>query len=322
MAEFLLYQKSVPVPMEFINKYMISANATYVKVYLYGLAKCYECDANVTNASIAEALDILESDVVKAWKYWKKVGAVHSDGRGTLVFDILPEESGKQTPKKEEPSESEKESAATHPSMKEITQAMEINPKMKDTISMAEGMLKKPLTVREITSIYNFMQWYDMSEAVVLTLLEYCIVKERPSFAYAEKVAKTWHENGVNSIEEATKILNAAVKEVKMQSKCKKMFGIDRALSASEIKYISSWVSEYSMSEAMIKHAYEITVNNTGKLSAAYMNTILRSWHEKGFKTVSQIDDRKTPAKKASSGYELDDMAAIERRKRLAKQNG
>ena len=322
MAEFRLGQKLVPVPMEFINKYMISANATYVKVYLYGLAKCYEGEANVTNAAIAEALDILESDVMKAWRYWKKVGVLRSDGRGTLVFDMLPDEAKKQPTKKDEPSEADKETVMAQPSMKEITRAMEINPKMKDTISMAEGMLKKPLTLKEITSIYNFMQWYNMSEAVVLTLLEYCIVKEKPSIAYAEKVAQTWNENGVSTIEEATKILNSAVKEVKMQNKCKKMFGIERALSSSEIKHISTWVSEYSMSEAMIKRAYEITVDNTGKLSAAYMNTILRTWHEKGFKTVSQIEERKTPAKKEPRGYELDDMAATERRQRLAKKNG
>ena len=66
MATFSNRQMSVPVPVEFINKYMINANATYVKVYLYGLAKCCEPEADVTNASIAEALDILETDVTKA----------------------------------------------------------------------------------------------------------------------------------------------------------------------------------------------------------------------------------------------------------------
>ncbi len=70
MASFLHKNKSVPLPMEFINKYMISANATYVKVYLYGLAKCYEGEEDISNAAIAEALDILETDVNKAWRYW------------------------------------------------------------------------------------------------------------------------------------------------------------------------------------------------------------------------------------------------------------
>lgn len=77
------------------------------------------------------------------------------------------------------------------------------------------------------------------------------------------------------------------------------------------------------MSEAMIRNAYERTVKNTGKISMPYMNTILRSWYDKGIKTVSQIPekDAQSPKEKNRTGtYELDDMAAIERRIRLQNQ--
>ena len=69
----------------------------------------------------------------------------------------------------------------------------------------------------------------------------------------------------------------------------------------------------------MIKAAYERTVNNTGKLSFPYMNTIIKAWFEKGIKTVSQIgekDVKKNP-KKNNADYEADEMAAIERKLRL-----
>lgn len=108
-----------------------------------------------------------------------------------------------------------------------------------------------------------------------------------------------------------------------MQSKCKKMFGLERELSQTEAGYIGKWVSELSMSEAMIRNAYERTISNTGKISMPYMNTILKSWYEKGIKTVSQIAEKESAPQKgraSSSGYQLDDMAAIERRIRLEKQ--
>ena len=97
MASFLHFNKSVPLPLEFINKYMISANATYVKVYLYGLGKCYEGENDISNEEIAQALDILETDVNKAWRYWKRVGLVHSEGKGVLVFDPMPVDTVKET---------------------------------------------------------------------------------------------------------------------------------------------------------------------------------------------------------------------------------
>lgn len=319
MAAFVHAGKSVPLPMEFINKYMINANATYVKVYLYGLAKCYEDGADISNAAIADALDILETDVSKAWRYWKKVGLVHSEGKGTLVFDTIA-----QTPKKEAPAAESTTAETEKPkaTMKDIAKALDINPKMKETVGMAEQLLKKPLSQREITSLYDFMQNYAMTQEMVLVLLEYCVTLDKTSFSYIEKVAESWHEQGVNTLDEATKVLNRVTKEVRMQKKCKKMFGLDRELSQTENGYIARWVSELSMSEPMIRNAYERTVANTGKISMPYMNTILKSWHSKGIKTASQIVEKENPAQSNARGrgsYQLDDMAAIERRRRLEK---
>ena len=331
MANFIHTNKSVPIPMEFINKYMPQANATYVKVYLYGLLKCYE-EEDVSNADIADALDVLETDVNKAWRYWKRVGLVHSEGKGTLVFDPVPvakeeqmkNESAEKSSSEEKTSSPSKDvESKREASMKEIAKAMDINPKMKETVAMAEQLLKKTLSRREVTALYNFSEWYSMSQEIILVLLEYCVTIDKTSFAYIEKVASGWNEQGINTLESATKELNRAIKVVKMQNKCKKMFGLDRELSATEANYISKWVSELSMSEAMIRNAYERTVNNTGKISMPYMNTILTSWHSKGIKTVAQISEKEqqpSKSKSASGTYQLDDMAAIERRLRLEKQ--
>ena len=332
MASFFHMNKSVPLPLEFINKYMINANATYVKVYLYGLAKCYEGEEDISNSQIADALDILETDVNKAWRYWKKMGLVHSEGKGVLVFDVIlpdeiktekPSETEKPLPREktvQEPVQKEK-----NPSMQDITKAMGINPKMKETVSLAEHLLKKTLSQREITAIFEFMQEYAMTQEMVLVLLEYCVTMDKTSFSYIEKVAENWHSQGVNTLEEASKILSKLEKEQRMQKKCKKLFGLDRAFSQSELGYIARWVSEYSMTESMIRTAYERTITNTGKLAMPYMNTILKSWHEKGIKTVSQIAEKenKTPKAEKSRGdsYQLDEMAALERQLRLRKQN-
>lgn len=323
MASFFHANKSVPLPMEFINKYMISANATYVKVYLYGLLKCYEGEEDVSNATIAEALDILETDVSKAWRYWKKVGLVHSEGKGILVFDAVGTDIVKEeSPKAEQPKESSEK--AKNASMRDISKAMGINPKMKETVTMAEQLLKKPLTQREITSLYSFMQDYSMTQEMVILLLEYCVTMDKTNFSYIEKVADGWREQGITTLAEATKVLNRLNKEVRMQKKCKKIFGLDRELSQTELNYIARWVSELSMSEAMIRTAYEKTVTNTGKISMPYMNTILKSWFEKGIKTVSQIQEKEAvPTQKPKSrtaDYQLDDMAALERKLRLQKQ--
>lgn len=189
---------------------------------------------------------------------------------------------------------------------------------------MAEHILKRTLSQREITSVFEIMQEYSMSQEMILVLLEYCVTLDKTGINYIEKVAENWHGQGVKTLEDASKILSRLTKEIRMQKKCKKLFGLDRELSQTELNYIARWVSEYSMSEPMIKNAYEKTVTNTGKISMPYMNTILKSWFEKGIKTVSQIEEKEGKAEKKeksrSSGYQLDEMAALERKLRLSKQ--
>ena len=69
----------------------------------------------------------------------------------------------------------------------------------------------------------------------------------------------------------------------------KAAFGIyDRNLIDKEREYISAWFQDYGFSIPMIKLAYERTVERTGKLSFPYVNSILRSWYEKGVTSPKQ----------------------------------
>ena len=59
-----------PVPFAFADKYMPSANAVYVKVYIYALRSSFDTGYEITIESIASKLNILESDVINAFEYW------------------------------------------------------------------------------------------------------------------------------------------------------------------------------------------------------------------------------------------------------------
>ena len=85
MAKIEIANPIVPIELNFINKYLPQANPTHVMVYIYALGLCYS-NKQSDNASIAEALDILESDVIKAWKYWVKTGLVSLGLDGTVTF--------------------------------------------------------------------------------------------------------------------------------------------------------------------------------------------------------------------------------------------
>ena len=72
--------------------------------------------------------------------------------------------------------------------------------------------------------------------------------------------------------------------------KIKELFGISgRRLTQGEENYILTWLS-WGFGEKEIGLAYEKTCLATGGLKWPYCNSILRSWHEQGFTTLSQIE--------------------------------
>ena len=73
---FKIDNASTPIPNIFIDKYMLSAPYTYSIIYIYSYRNCFAGNGNISNTQIANKLDILESDVIKAWKFWSDKGIV------------------------------------------------------------------------------------------------------------------------------------------------------------------------------------------------------------------------------------------------------
>ncbi len=307
MSVFKIRDKFVPVPVDFIKNYMPGAHGEYVKVYLYAMAMAME-GAEADNREIAEKLNLLVTDVENAWKYWSENGLVTVSG--SEIFLGPKEPSPESRPADRPPQVTSREIAA----------ALKINPNIKDTISMVEQLMGKPLTQREITSIFNFMDWYGMDSDLILMLFEYCISMEKTSFAYIEKVAQSWNKEGINDIKSAEAVIKKSRDEKKFQGQCKKIFGIDRNFTSTELKYINSWKTDMGFSTEMVSRAYEITINNTGKLALAYMNKVLQSWHKNGIKTPEKIQEK--DKKQNPSGKKIDEQALIEMRRRIQKENG
>ncbi|MBR2973962.1 MAG: DNA replication protein DnaD, partial [Clostridia bacterium] len=66
---------AIAIPKSFIDKYLCSADGSFVKVYLLGLSQC-ETDKHMPPAEFAKHLSMLLSDVIRAWEYWESQGLV------------------------------------------------------------------------------------------------------------------------------------------------------------------------------------------------------------------------------------------------------
>ena len=81
-----------------------------------------------------------------------------------------------------------------------------------------------------------------------------------------------------------------------METPIKEALGISgRDFTDTERRYLRVWL-DCGFGPDAIHLAYDKTVTNTRKFSAAYMNRILMNWHEKGLHTLSEIQEKDRPS--------------------------
>ena len=64
------------------------------------------------------------------------------------------------------------------------------------------------------------------------------------------------------------------------------------SFSQKQKQMIAEW-SDMGISDALFEEAYDITLNNTGKMSFPYMDKILRKWVSEGITDPSQLENRR-----------------------------
>lgn len=121
------------------------------------------------------------------------------------------------------------------------------------------------------------------------------------------KEAFVWHRLGVDTPEAADAYIKALSTLVNRERTILPLLGIaGRTPVEGERKYISAWV-EMGFDDDTIALAFERTVLKKGALNWAYMNSILRAWHQKNLHTVRQVEEgdslwKKAPAQNQRAG--------------------
>ena len=151
-----------------------------------------------------------------------------------------------------------------------------------------------------------------------MMLLNHCVKVSKgrlPSMRFIEKEAYAWANREILTLEQAEEYIARSDSLREKSVKTAELLGIrGRELTATENRYISAWL-EMGFGEDLIEMAYDRTVTNTGGLKWSYMNSILKSWYEKGLFTPADVrekDGRKarTQPKQPGRPKDLDKLIA------------
>ncbi len=274
---------------EFAEKYIRFSNPEYIQVYLYLKYRTEKDGSFPPSEQIARELDISPEHATFVLDFWVSRGELCRTKAG-YEFPVAK----KRTAKKKEAPEIGQLRRQTRPSytMAEIDGVAAKNKAISGLFYQAETVLQKVLTQSDMEMLYSFVDWLGLPVEVITMLLSYGAKKGKTGRRYLETVAIDWAERGIDTFEAAESHVMELEERDSMERKICNMLGIyDRALTATEKKYIKQWAETPGLSLDLIPIAYDRTVSRTGKLSWSYMNKILLSWVEEGIFTQSQVEE-------------------------------
>lgn len=293
----------IPISRYFIENFLKEASGSFLKVYLFGLHLA-SVGADVDTASIAQELEMLESDVLQAFAYWKNKGIVLEEN-GVIEFCHKPVNLIDDVQPSQQLQPEMFSSDKKRYNSQEITDSIENNQKLSELVVIAQELFAKPLSPQELETIYWFYDDLGFSTEAILLLLDYCISRDKRHIRYIEKVAISWHEKGIKTADRIMEHISEEERKFSTVYKIQKGLSIaDRALSNAEEQYIEKWLNKFGMSEDMIMLAYEYCLLNTSKLSMPYMDKILERWNKQGIYTKEAADqDNKAFKDKSTAGF-------------------
>lgn len=181
--------------------------------------------------------------------------------------------------------------------------------------SLAEKLYSRPLKHSEQQVLMEIIEYAELPVDVTMMLLEFCHSIGKTSFHYIHKTAISWAEEDISTIE----LADSRIKEIRSQTDIfailRREMEFNSTFSKKQKELILKWTNEFNFSVEMIMIAYQITLDNTGKLAFQYMNKILENWYTKGFTTPEQVENERqamAQEKKQStdSSFDLDDVEA------------
>lgn len=268
---------STELPDVFFTEYLSQASGVYIKIYLYivFLSK-YGKDVKINDLS--KKLNIDFKTIQEGIKYWEDNGVITKKNTGYIINNL---------------------------------QEIELHKLYKPRVALSAGSIKQTAQnqyrAKAIENINNlFFQgimspsWYSdidiwfkkysFDEEVMIALFQYCYNRSALHRNYIQTVAEAWSKSNVKTFSDLDNLFEKQEKLNTLYKAISKKLGYTRALTEYEKGFIEKWTIEYSFPLNIIEIALKKTTAKTNP-NFNYLDKLLSSWHDRGFKTEKEIEN-------------------------------
>lgn len=268
---------STEIPDIFFTEYMQHASGDFIKVYFYLVFLAnYKKEININD--VAKSLALSFPTVQDAIQYWEEQGLLIKNPTGYSLTNIQEVELAKlYNPKLTSSPEDMKKTEQS----KERAHAI-------DCINndFFQGVMS-PTWYTDIDMLFNK---YGFDEQVMIALFSYAADKRALHLKYIQTVADGWYKCNIKTFDDLDTYFAKREKINVYKKEISNKLRLNRALNTFEEDYVEKWTQEYNFGMEIIDLALQrsTTKNNAG---FAYFDKILTDWHQKDYKTVSDIQN-------------------------------
>ncbi|MEG0013900.1 MAG: DnaD domain protein [Cellulosilyticaceae bacterium] len=290
---------TISVPYWFIKDYMPAALGGYVKVYLY-LVATYTMQEGLDLSETATALDMLYSEVISALKYW--------DGLSIISFTTLSDDEFEIIVNFDKPTEESSPTQVLEASIQTNTlpiaktyiqqtrpnySAQELNIYRSEDRSItqlfliAEQYLGRLLSSTDQQVLFGLYDWLHMPLDLIEYLIEYCVSNNHTAIRYIEKVAISWVDMGILTVD-AAKL--RATNDKKYHTILNELGLSSQQITSIQKEYIDKWLDTYKLKLDIVLEGCKRAVAQTKNPSLKYLDAMLSSWYNTKVANLDDID--------------------------------
>lgn len=323
-----VYSNMFPVPASLVDENIRLASVVQLKVLLYFFRHSMAGE-NPTAPDIAKALFLDEADVSDSLIFWRERGLlICPDDNVSVVLTPAPPEEEPAPERRAEETKPQLHTVApipiSRPSHEQVAARLQECGQFRELFAEVQLKLGKTIGYDGQSVLIMLHDSYGLPVEVILMLVEYAKSLGKTSYSYLAKLGQKWSELEIDTIEEAERYITEQTGTDALWREFRDLSGVKNANpTAKQRRFFNIWRSEYGFDAEMIYSAYEISIERTEKMSLAYMDKILKSWHDSGVRTPADVEaehskwveSKKNPPaqsgqkQEANASYDLDAFA-------------
>ena len=245
-----------PVENQFILEYLPDAKGDYVKVFLYGLMRCYHPEDDMSLGRMSRELNMTEDEVTAAFRYWERRRLVRRVSDNPPKWQYINIKQNSLTDGNE----------PADPEYEEFSRSV---------YDAFDGVRR--LHGNELNICFEWQEDMKLPTEVIIMLLNHMVQVKGKNFKFAEaqKVAVRMASENIHTVEEAEAFFSRDESLYAGARKILKLLGKNYLPSEAQVELYRKWTREWRISPGAVEEAVKLTAK--GDPSMGYLDGILKS---------------------------------------------